>query len=270
MVASRTNLFQGHTSLTIVAAVDAIAQERAQFLGDRPVVLDREVGDAAPGVEEVRGDDGARGADGEAFLAGAAMPGRGRVALEVEGHEELAEEEIRTGRAREQQGVLALPAQARAGGEGDFHHRRAVGEHAVGEGAELARHAIGERLELAAQDLVVIATQRVARNEGALAIGEDGLGVEGAGGPVVQAHAHHGERPGHQLRGAGPASAVACHIIHGAVPAAPEPVEQRGFFRVQARARDRDRVEAQLAAPLPDAILDASPRLCPHRSDSKP
>ena len=40
--------------LAVVAAVDAVADQRPQLERDRPVVLDRQVGDAAPRIEPVR------------------------------------------------------------------------------------------------------------------------------------------------------------------------------------------------------------------------
>src|SRR6186997_3282376 len=54
---------------------------------------------------------------------------------------------------------------------------------------------------------------------------------------------------------------MACHILHLAVPAAVEPVEKARFLLGELGARDRNRVEAELAAPLPDAFLDADARL---------
>src|SRR6185503_4847749 len=59
--------------LAVVAAVDPVADERAQLLRDRALVLDRQVGDAAPRVELVRPADRLRRADVDAALAGAAV-----------------------------------------------------------------------------------------------------------------------------------------------------------------------------------------------------
>src|SRR5260370_42090129 len=49
--------------LAIVAAVDAVAHERPQLLGNRAGVLDGEIRDAAARVELVGTDDRLRGAD---------------------------------------------------------------------------------------------------------------------------------------------------------------------------------------------------------------
>ena len=59
-------LVPGTHQLAVVAAVDAVAQRRAQLDGDGTGVLDRQVRDAAPRVEPVRRDDGARRADRDA------------------------------------------------------------------------------------------------------------------------------------------------------------------------------------------------------------
>ena len=66
--------------LAVVAAIDAVADQRAQLLGDAPCELDGEVGDAAPRVELVGRDDRAGGADVDAARAGAAMSVAGGVA----------------------------------------------------------------------------------------------------------------------------------------------------------------------------------------------
>src|SRR5690606_13731767 len=59
--------------LTVVAAEDPVADERAQRLGDRAAQLDRQIRDAAPGVELVGRDDRAGRTDVETRGARAAM-----------------------------------------------------------------------------------------------------------------------------------------------------------------------------------------------------
>jgi hypothetical protein len=51
-------LVPGADQLAVVAAVDAVAHQRAQFQRDRAVVLDGQVGDAAPRIQPVRRHDG--------------------------------------------------------------------------------------------------------------------------------------------------------------------------------------------------------------------
>src|SRR6185436_2793857 len=83
----------GTDHLAVVAAVDAIADQRPQLLGNGALVLDGEVRDAAPRVELVRTADRLRRADVDAALAAPAMvfffliDGKRQVAVD------LAEEE---------------------------------------------------------------------------------------------------------------------------------------------------------------------------------
>src|SRR3954467_12822764 len=65
--------------LTIVAAVDPVADERPQLLRYRALVLDGEVRDATAGIELVWTSDRSRRTDVEAALAAAAVLRRGRV-----------------------------------------------------------------------------------------------------------------------------------------------------------------------------------------------
>ena len=63
----------GAGELAIVAAVNAVADQRAQRLVDGPRVLDRQIRNAAPRIELVRPHDGLRGAQVHAGGALAAM-----------------------------------------------------------------------------------------------------------------------------------------------------------------------------------------------------
>ena len=59
--------------LAIIAAVDTIADQRPQFLGNTAVVFDGQVGNAAPCIEPVRRHDRLRRTDVNAFRATAAV-----------------------------------------------------------------------------------------------------------------------------------------------------------------------------------------------------
>ena len=96
---------------------------------DRPLVLDRQVGDAAARVEPVGRGKGRRRTDVEAGAADAAMIALGLVGRQVEIGEDRAEEQPRAEFAADEIGVLALPAEARRRGERLLHHRRGVDEH---------------------------------------------------------------------------------------------------------------------------------------------
>src|SRR4030095_14789917 len=62
-------LVPGTDKLAVVAAEHAVANRGAQRLGDRAMVLDREIGDAATRVELVRRRDRARRAGWQAGAA---------------------------------------------------------------------------------------------------------------------------------------------------------------------------------------------------------
>ena len=64
--------------------------------------------------------------------------------------------------ARQQQGMLATPAKPCLCRESNLQHRRAIGKDAIAEAAYGGSDAIRQALQLAAQDAVIIASERVA------------------------------------------------------------------------------------------------------------
>src|SRR5206468_5784245 len=78
----------------IVAAVDAVAQRLAELLGDGPIMLDGEIGDAAPGIDPVRSGERLRRTRVEAAPAGPAMLSviRRGVRLQLKAGQDHAEE----------------------------------------------------------------------------------------------------------------------------------------------------------------------------------
>src|SRR5258708_6967337 len=101
---------------TIVAAIDAIADRLAEFVRDRSLVLDREIGNAAPRVELV-GRGKCRGrTDLETGLAGAAMVGLGFVARQIERGGDRGAKHPGAAGARNGPGGRSFPAEA--GGPG--------------------------------------------------------------------------------------------------------------------------------------------------------
>src|SRR5262249_60426701 len=94
----------------VVAAVDAVTHEGTQLAWDRALVLDGEVGDAAPRIEAVgRGECRGR-AHVEAGAAASAVVGLARIRRQLERGEDRTEEQPGAELARHQIGVLALPA----------------------------------------------------------------------------------------------------------------------------------------------------------------
>ena len=150
--------------LAVVAAVDAVAEQRPQRFGDRAVVFDGQVGDAAPRIQLVGRDDGLRRTHIDAGAAAAAM-GRGRRrGRQRQVDEDLAQEEHRAAVALQRQRVLAAPADAAARGQFHLQHRRRIGEHARAQRADLFGQAVGQRLQPLAQHLVVVAAARIDRH----------------------------------------------------------------------------------------------------------
>src|SRR5689334_14868228 len=77
----------------VVATIDAIADLLAELKRDRSLVLDGEIGNAAPCIEFVRRGKGFGRAYVEAGVAGAAMIDLGLVARQIERGEDRAEEQ---------------------------------------------------------------------------------------------------------------------------------------------------------------------------------
>ncbi len=148
--------------------------------------------------------------------------------------------------------VLAAPAQARFRRQLDFQHRRAVGEDAVAMFADGSGDAVGERLQAGADDLVVVAPKRVARNEGGVGVGEDRMRVGRVRRQVVEADADDAQRAGHKLGRPAALGAVRSHIIHLAMKALIQPRLQARLCRRQIAVGDADRGEAEFFAPALD------------------
>src|SRR5262249_58238672 len=94
---------------TIVAAEDAVADGGAQLARNRPLVLDREVGDAAARIEPIGRGERRRRADVETDMTSAAMIDLRRVRRQVKRGEDHGEEKPRPTLARNQDVELALP-----------------------------------------------------------------------------------------------------------------------------------------------------------------
>jgi len=136
--------------LAVVAAVDAVAQQGAQIQRDTALEFDGEIGNAAPRVERVGGDNGLRRADVDTGLAGSAVAGCGRVHRQRQIGVDLAEKKPRSVLAVQEQGVFAAPAEAGLAGECHFQHRRAVGEDAETVFADLRADFLGQALQAVA------------------------------------------------------------------------------------------------------------------------
>ena len=164
----------------IVAAIDAVAHERAQLARDRPLMLDGEIGDAAPRIELVGRREGGGRAGIEAAPAGAAMILLGRSGIELQRGEDLAQEEPGAELAGDEIGMLALPADPRRLGQRLLHHRGGIDED-LHPAVEVLRHPARQRLETLLDGVVVVA---VAGIDGDLARFGPGRSARGSdGGP---------------------------------------------------------------------------------------
>ena len=230
-------LVPGAGQLAVVAAINAVADQRAKRQGDGPGVFDRQVGNTAPRVQPVRCDDGLRGAHGDAGTAAAAVTGGGLCGRQGQVDIDLAEEKHGPGVTAEQQRVFAAPALARAGGQFGLQHRGGVGESAVAHGLHMGGDALAQLLQAAAQHLVVVPAAGVNRHNAFTGTVQPaelfGLPVirftgqvrasGAAGWQIIHAHGDDTDRAGHQFRGACPFQAVGRHVVHVAMKARCQP-----------------------------------------------
>ncbi len=112
-----------------------------------------------------------------------------------------------------------------------------------------ARMRVASRCSLRAEHLVVVAAERVARDECLRRIAEHRVARACRRRAVVHARGDDADRPGHEFRGSRAGRAVPCHIIHRAVPSLAEPVEQPSLLGREIGAGDADLLEAQRLAP---------------------
>ena len=242
----------GAGQLAVVAAVDAVADERAQGFRDAAVVFDGEIGDAAAGVEPVGRHDGPGGAGRETGAAAAAVVDPRRVWGQDELRVDDPEKKPGAGLPVDQVGVLADPAESRALRERLLQYRGRVDEDPVAEGADGRGDALGQLLQPAAQDLVIVPPQGIARDEGVGRVRQGRRHGRGRLRQIVEARRDHRAGAGDQFGGAGAARAMAGHIVHVAVVAECQPVGQMGLGGAQVRIRDADLLQAQFPAPVLD------------------
>jgi len=208
-----------------------------------PLVLDGEIGDAARGIEPIGRGKGCGRADIEAApaLAAAIVVRRGGRQLECQ--IDLAEEKPGAEIARDEVGVLALPAEPGGCGERLFHHRRGVDEH-----LELTRPArvdpARELLQALLDEIVIIAIPRIDRDGAALALGERRQRV--LRGPVIDAEHDDAPRLGPECLRIGALIRAGGEPAHIAVMARLEKRrEPRARLRRQHRRRKPHRIEPQ-------------------------
>ena len=119
-------LVPGTGGQTVVAAIDAVAQQRAQFRVHRALVFDGQIGNAAPRIQLEWRRKRARRTGIQTGPAGSAMIAFGRVLWQVQRGKDGAQKEPAAQFARQKVGVLALPAKARRLRQRLFHDRGGI------------------------------------------------------------------------------------------------------------------------------------------------
>src|SRR5215510_8380724 len=103
----------GADILADVTAEGPLADTLPELGGDRPTMLDRQIRDAAPGVEHVGANESPGGARVQAPCAGATAVWQGRVSLDLRRRQHGPDEEEGAEVRVEKHRVLADPAEAR-------------------------------------------------------------------------------------------------------------------------------------------------------------
>src|ERR1700730_1153227 len=147
----------------VVATVNTIADRRAQLDRNHPLVLDRQIRNAAPGIELVGSGERRGRTRIQAAVARAAMVRFSWIGIELEAQIDLAEKEPGAELPGNQVGVLALPAQPGALGERLLHNWSGVDKKLQRSGPMLL-DPMRERLKAALQGVMIIAASRVDRN----------------------------------------------------------------------------------------------------------
>jgi ADP-dependent NAD(P)H-hydrate dehydratase / NAD(P)H-hydrate epimerase len=146
--------------------------------------------------------------------------------------------------------VLADPAESCVARKRTLEHGCRVDKGAVTEWADLVGDAPGQCLKPVAHELVIVTAKGVARDVGALGVGKNIPAVARAIGQVVHAHRNHTQGAGYQFVGSAALAAVAGHVVHFAVAAGIEPVEQMGFVIREIHAGNSELLKAEFACPL--------------------
>ena len=177
-------------------------------------MFDGEVGDAARRIEPVGRRESIGRADVEAACAGAAAVRMRFVGRDVERGVDLAQEQPRAMSARDEVGVLALPADPGALRQRLLHHRRSIDEY-LHRGTEARDDELSEMLQHALHHVVIVAVAGIDR-DGA-AIGERERGERIVVRRVRQAERDHAARVRPQVARIAACVRSRCEPAHVAV-----------------------------------------------------
>ncbi len=228
----------------IVAAVNPVAHLFAQIKRNRAFMFDREVGNAAAGIQLIRRWKRRRRADVETGPAGTAVIRLRLVNRQFQRRENRAEKQPRAEFARNQIGMLALPAKPRRRRrrrERLFHDGRGVDEH-LDFGAGLGDEPAAELLQFALDEFVIVVAARIHRNRAALARFEQCKRIFVR--PVIHAEHDHAFRFGPQHLRVGASVFRSREPFHVAVRAVRDPRVEIFSERSSRRLCDAERIEA--------------------------
>ena len=153
----------GADGKAVVTAENPVADGGPERSRDLTLVLDRQIGDAAPRIELIGRRKGIRRAGIEAFRAGPAMIGLGAVGCQLGTCQDGAQKQPGAVLARDKIGVLALPARPGLCGQRLFHQRGGVDKH-LHIRAAFRRELPGKLFQPALDHIVIVAPARIDRH----------------------------------------------------------------------------------------------------------
>ena len=242
----------GAYQLTVITAVDAVADQWSQVFGDGTAQLDGQVGNAQACIEPVGRHDGAGRAGIDAGMTVTAVSLCRGIGRQCQVGVQLAEKKPGSGLLVDQVGVFADPAEPGLLCQCLFQYRCTVGKGAIAELADVRGDPVRQLLQSPAQQLVVVATEGIAGQVGKRGLLQHRICLACRPRPVVHADGNHTGGARYQVGRAAAPCAVARHVIHVAVVARLQPAEEMRFVFIELNGADSDLLETQCTPPAPD------------------
>lgn len=244
----------GANGLAIIAAVDAVSDQRTKRFVNGTGMFDGQVRNTPPSIQTLGRDNGLGGADVHAGLAAATVPTHRLGGRQCEIDIDLPQKEHRTSFTREHQRMFAAPALAAAGGELSLQYGRRICEHPMAERTNGLGNPLLKFLKARSQHLVIVTPSGVDRNHTfprpCLAGQLNFLPASGRGArKIIHPGRDHTHCAGNQLSWPGSLQTVRGHVIHLAVKAVIQPGLQARFCAGQVNARHSDLGKTQFVGP---------------------
>ena len=228
----------------IVTAIDAIAEGFAKLLRDRPLMLDREIGDAPPRIELIGLGKGIGGAGILACPAISAAIRVDRIGRKLQRGINRPQEHPAAVGAADEIGVLALPPDPRRLAQRLFHHRGGVDEHLELACGRTRDQPPGQRLQRLLYHVMVIAPLRIDGDARLFRIARQGQRIDI--GRIAHAERDDAARFRPQALRRSALRLAAFHPFHRAMPPIAQPAfEPLAAQRVGARPGKTAGDEAQ-------------------------